>query len=58
MHTPHALYFAARSPRARRLLDRLAQEISALLDALTSPGKLVDEVESMHRQHAVRSRRS
>jgi hypothetical protein len=49
MHTFYALYQGARSPRTRRVLDRLAQESSALLDALLSPGKLVAEVETMRK---------
>lgn len=49
MHTLYALYLAIRSPRARRVLGRLGQETSALLDALLSPNKLVAEVEAMRK---------
>lgn len=52
MHTLYALYQAARSPRVRRALDRMARETSVLLGALLSPGRLVAEVESMRKLHA------
>ncbi|AMO23216.1 hypothetical protein GCM10027034_43070 [Ramlibacter solisilvae] len=56
MHTFHALYEAARSPRTRRVLDRLAREASALIAALLRPGKLVAEVEAMRKLHVEASR--
>jgi hypothetical protein len=52
MHTLYALYQAIRSPRARRVIDRVARETSALLGALLSPGKLVAEVETMRKLQA------
>ena len=52
MHTLYALSLAARSPRARRVLSRLAQEAATLLDALLSPNKLVAQVEAMRKLQA------
>jgi hypothetical protein len=49
MHTLYALSEALRSPRARRMLGRVRAEASALAAALLSPGKLVAEVESIHK---------
>ena len=58
MHALYVLYLAARSPRTRLVLGRLALEASALLEALLSPGKLMAEVEAMRQHHTERSRRS
>lgn len=56
MHTPYALYRALRTPRARRVLNRLRRETTALLGALLSPNKLVAEVEAMRKLQAEANR--
>lgn len=52
MHTLYAACLVLRSPRARRVLDHLAKEGSALLSALLSPGALVAQVETMGKLRA------
>lgn len=44
-----ALVQAIRSSRARHVLQRAGAEVSALAGALLSPGKLVAEVEAIHK---------
>lgn len=48
----YALVQAIRSPLARRVLQRAGAEVSALAGALLSPGKLVAEVEAIHKLRA------
>jgi len=48
----YALVQAIRSPRARRVMQRAGAEVSALVGALLSPGKLVAEVEAIHKLRA------
>jgi hypothetical protein len=48
MHV-YALYQAIRSPRARHILARVRAEAFALAGALLNSGKLVAEVEAIHK---------
>lgn len=56
MQSLYALFLAARSSRVRRAAASLAREINALLDALTSPGSFVAEVEALRKPVAGRPR--
>jgi hypothetical protein len=45
----YALYELSRSARVRRVVARARAEFIALAGALLSPGKLVAEVEALHK---------
>ena len=55
MQSLYALFLAVRSPRARRAAAGLAREINALLNAMTSPGSFVAEVEALRKPAAGRA---
>jgi hypothetical protein len=46
----HALFAFVFSSRTTRALKALGREINALLDAVTSPGSFVKEVESLRKK--------
>ncbi|MBI5278457.1 MAG: hypothetical protein HY854_18605 [Burkholderiales bacterium] len=51
MNALYALFLAVRSPRTLRLVRGFAREANALLDAVTSPGSFVAEVEKLRKKH-------